>query len=109
VPQLPGCLTEGDTLVEAKRMAREAIALWLDVVNKPPTEFLRQDIEETAWTATRKAASETLRTKLSNLPLGRARSDAKAERLGLTAARAARKGGWRRSSLVHSRRGGGPR
>jgi hypothetical protein len=29
VPALPGCITEGDTLVEAKRMAREAIALWL--------------------------------------------------------------------------------
>ena len=29
VPALPGCLTEGDTLLEAKRMAREAIALWL--------------------------------------------------------------------------------
>ena len=31
VPELPACLTEGDTLVEAKRMARDAIALWLDV------------------------------------------------------------------------------
>jgi antitoxin HicB len=32
VPALPGCLTEGDTLVEAKWMAREAIALWLEVI-----------------------------------------------------------------------------
>jgi predicted RNase H-like HicB family nuclease len=31
VPELPGCLTEGDTLEEAKGMAREAIALWLKV------------------------------------------------------------------------------
>lgn len=31
VPELPGCLTEGDTLVEAKRMARDAIVLWLGV------------------------------------------------------------------------------
>jgi predicted RNase H-like HicB family nuclease len=31
VPALPGCLTEGDTLAEAKRMARDAIGLWLDV------------------------------------------------------------------------------
>ncbi len=31
VPQLPGCLTEGDTLEDAKGMARDAIALWLDV------------------------------------------------------------------------------
>jgi predicted RNase H-like HicB family nuclease len=48
VPALPGCLTEGDTLVEAKRMVREAIALWLDVgpvtqartrsTNRPPRE-----------------------------------------------------------------------
>jgi len=30
VPQLPGCISEGDTLAEAKRMAREAIGLWLD-------------------------------------------------------------------------------
>jgi predicted RNase H-like HicB family nuclease len=30
VPALPGCITEGDTLVESKRMAREAIALWLE-------------------------------------------------------------------------------
>jgi predicted RNase H-like HicB family nuclease len=29
VPKLPGCLTEGDTLAEAKRMTREAIALWV--------------------------------------------------------------------------------
>jgi predicted RNase H-like HicB family nuclease len=31
VPELPGCLTEGDSLAEAKRMARDAIELWLDV------------------------------------------------------------------------------
>jgi predicted RNase H-like HicB family nuclease len=31
VPELPGCLTEGDTLNDAKRMARQAIALWLAV------------------------------------------------------------------------------
>jgi len=28
---LPGCITEGDTLVEAKRMTKEAIELWLSV------------------------------------------------------------------------------
>jgi predicted RNase H-like HicB family nuclease len=28
---LPGCITEGGTLAEAKRMAREAIGLWLSV------------------------------------------------------------------------------
>jgi predicted RNase H-like HicB family nuclease len=31
VPSLPGCFSEGDTLAEAKGMAREAIALWLAV------------------------------------------------------------------------------
>jgi DNA-binding transcriptional MerR regulator/predicted RNase H-like HicB family nuclease len=31
VPELPGCLTEGDDLGEAKRMTREAIDLWLSV------------------------------------------------------------------------------
>lgn len=31
VPELPGCITEGDDLVGAKRMAREAIAAWLAV------------------------------------------------------------------------------
>ncbi len=29
VRKCPGCITEGDTLAEAKRMAREAIALWV--------------------------------------------------------------------------------
>lgn len=29
VPELPGCLTEGNTLAEAKRMAADAITLWL--------------------------------------------------------------------------------
>ena len=31
VPELPGCITEADTLPEARRMAREAIEAWLDV------------------------------------------------------------------------------
>lgn len=30
VPKLPGCISEGDTMAEAKKMAREAIGLWLD-------------------------------------------------------------------------------
>ena len=32
VPELPGCLTEGDDLAEAKRMTKDAIELWLSVV-----------------------------------------------------------------------------
>ena len=31
VPELPGCITEADTLPETRRMAREAIEAWLDV------------------------------------------------------------------------------
>ena len=31
VPELPGCVTEGDSLAEAKRMAKDAIELWLSV------------------------------------------------------------------------------
>jgi predicted RNase H-like HicB family nuclease len=31
VPELPGCITEGDDLAEAKRMTREAIEAWLSV------------------------------------------------------------------------------
>jgi len=30
VPSLPGCITEGDTIEEAKANAREAIELWID-------------------------------------------------------------------------------
>jgi DNA-binding transcriptional MerR regulator len=31
VPEFPGCVTEGDDLAEAKRMAKDAIELWLSV------------------------------------------------------------------------------
>lgn len=31
VPDLPGCITEGDDLTDAKRMTREAIEAWLSV------------------------------------------------------------------------------
>ena len=30
VPDLPGCMTHGDTRVEALRNAEEAIAFWID-------------------------------------------------------------------------------
>ena len=33
VPELPGCITEGDDLAEAKRMTREAIDAWLSVAD----------------------------------------------------------------------------
>jgi predicted RNase H-like HicB family nuclease len=31
VPDLPGVITEADSIVEARRLVREAAALWLDV------------------------------------------------------------------------------
>jgi predicted RNase H-like HicB family nuclease len=30
VPELPGCISEADTIAEARAMAREAIELWLE-------------------------------------------------------------------------------
>jgi predicted RNase H-like HicB family nuclease len=36
VQALPGCITEGDTLTEAKRMAREAVEACLAVKLRPP-------------------------------------------------------------------------
>ena len=36
VAGLPGCITEGDTLEEAKRMTREAIGLWLSATGREP-------------------------------------------------------------------------
>lgn len=35
VPELPGCRTEGDDLAEAKRMAKDAIELWLSMDERP--------------------------------------------------------------------------
>lgn len=35
VPDLPGCFTEGDSIAEVRRMAREAIGLWLDADAAP--------------------------------------------------------------------------
>lgn len=34
VPVLPGCVTEGDTLAEARRMTREAIVAWLSAAER---------------------------------------------------------------------------
>ena len=35
VPALPGCISEGDTLEEARRNIREAIELYLEPVEEP--------------------------------------------------------------------------
>lgn len=37
VPALPGCISEGDTLEEARANVREAIALWLDLPDEEET------------------------------------------------------------------------
>ncbi len=36
VPALPGCISEGDTLDEARENVREAIALYLEPAEEPP-------------------------------------------------------------------------
>jgi uncharacterized protein (DUF1778 family) len=72
---------------------RELVRRAAKVVDKRPSEFLRQAAEEKARAVLREAAGENLRTMLSRLPAGRASSDAAAERLGEEAAQAARKGG----------------
>lgn len=61
------------------------------VVDKRPSEFLRQAAEEKARAVLREAASESLKKLLARLPPGRAGSEAEAEWLGEEAARAARK------------------
>ncbi len=46
VPALPGCLSEGETLDEARRNIREAIELYLEPVDEPvlPKGGLAEDI-----------------------------------------------------------------
>lgn len=56
VPGLPGCVTEGDTLHEAKRMARDAIGLWL-VVAKPA------EVRRSSGTPHRSSASSCERAR----------------------------------------------
>jgi hypothetical protein len=72
---------------------RELVRRAAKVVDKRPSEFLRQAAEEKARAVLREAAGENLRKLLSRLPPGRAASEVAAERLGEEAAQAARKGG----------------
>ena len=44
VPALPGCLSEGDTLEEAVANIREAIELYLELIEEPA--FLKRLVEE---------------------------------------------------------------
>jgi hypothetical protein len=71
---------------------RDLVRRAAKVVDKRPSEFLRQAAEEKARAVLREAAGEDLRKLLARLPPGRAASEAEAERLGEEAARAARKG-----------------
>ncbi len=72
---------------------RELVRRAAKVVDKRPSEFLRQAAEEKALAVLREAAGDNLRRMLARLPAGRAGSEAEAERLGEEAAKAARKGG----------------
>jgi hypothetical protein len=72
---------------------RELVRRAARVVDKRPSEFLRQAAEEKARAVLREAAGESLRKLLARLPPGRAASEAASERLGVEAARSARKGG----------------
>jgi predicted RNase H-like HicB family nuclease len=46
IPALPGCLTEGDTLKELKKNAREAAQRWFDAVRVEPRKTRRTRIIE---------------------------------------------------------------
>jgi hypothetical protein len=72
---------------------RDLVRRAAKVVDKRPSEFLRQAAEEKARAVLREAAGENLRKLLARLPPGRAASEAEAERLGEEAARSARKDG----------------
>jgi len=39
IPALPGCVTQGETFEEAKRMAKDAIRLYLKVLRKEGEEI----------------------------------------------------------------------
>jgi antitoxin HicB len=60
-PALPGLVTEGDTLKEARAMARDAIALYLESLRDddlpiPPDKPIRQKPIKERLTVTMKAA-----------------------------------------------------
>ncbi len=77
----------------ATKALRALVRRVAKVIDKRPSEFLRQAAEEKAWAVLREAAGETPRKLLLRLPPGRAASEAAAERLGEEAAQAARKAG----------------
>jgi hypothetical protein len=74
------------------RALRALVRRAAKVVDKRPSEFLRQAAEEKALAVLREAAGDNLRKMLARLPPGRAVSETAAERLGEEAAQATRKG-----------------
>ncbi len=44
VPALPGCITEGDTLKEAERNAREAIQCYLESLLRIPQPYASNQV-----------------------------------------------------------------
>lgn len=42
VPELVGCITEGDTMEEVMANLKDAIALWLDVANNHKVKYKSQ-------------------------------------------------------------------
>lgn len=41
-PQFPGCVTFGKDIKEAKKMAQEALELWLEETNKPSNVIVKE-------------------------------------------------------------------
>ena len=80
--------------VETYRSTKELRALVrraAKLVDKRPSEFLREAAEEKARAVLREAAAESLHKLLARMPPGRASSEVAAERLGEEAAKGARK------------------
>jgi uncharacterized protein (DUF1778 family) len=86
------CHAEDRETYRTTKALRELVRRAAKVVDKRPSEFLRQAAEEKARAVLREAAGEDLRKLLARLPPGRAASEAAAERLGEEAAQAVRKG-----------------
>ena len=44
IPNLPGCLSEGDTFEEALKNIKEAAGLYLEVMKKKKTKMFQEDL-----------------------------------------------------------------
>jgi len=49
VPALPGCVSQGKTIAEAKANIKEAIMGWLEVMNERAKRRQAQIVEVTVW------------------------------------------------------------